>query len=42
VEAVGWIDFFLLSTVAALPGLALLLWMMRRFPPERAAEAAAD
>jgi PAT family beta-lactamase induction signal transducer AmpG len=41
-EAVGWIDFFLLSTVAALPGLALLLWMMRRFPPERAAAAAGD
>lgn len=42
VEAVGWIDFFLFSTVAALPGLALLLWMMRRFPPERAAAAAGD
>lgn len=42
VEAVGWIDFFLFSTVAALPGLALLLWMMRRFPPERAPAAAGD
>jgi len=43
VEAVGWIDFFLLSTVAALPGLALLLWMMRRLPPDSTrARAAAD
>lgn len=32
VEAVGWIDFFILSTAAALPGLVLLAWMMR-FPP---------
>lgn len=26
----GWIDFFLLSTAAALPGLVLLLWLQRR------------
>lgn len=32
-EAVGWFDFFLLSTVLAAPGLLLLLWMMRRYPP---------
>jgi PAT family beta-lactamase induction signal transducer AmpG len=32
VEAVGWVNFFLLSTLAALPGLLLLLWIIRRFP----------
>lgn len=43
-EALGWIDFFLISTVAALPGLALLVWMIRRFPPEslRARAAAGE
>lgn len=35
VEAVGWVQFFVFSTLAALPGLLLLLWMMRRFPPAR-------
>ncbi|MBF0334807.1 MAG: AmpG family muropeptide MFS transporter [Alphaproteobacteria bacterium] len=30
VEAMGWVSFFLLSTAAALPGLLLLAWMMRR------------
>ena len=28
-----WIGFFLVTTAAALPGLALLAWMQRRFPP---------
>jgi PAT family beta-lactamase induction signal transducer AmpG len=32
VEAAGWFNFFLISTFAALPGLLLLLWMMRYFP----------
>jgi PAT family beta-lactamase induction signal transducer AmpG len=32
VELTGWFDFFLISTVAALPGLLLLLWMMRNLP----------
>lgn len=32
VAQVGWVSFFLFSTVAALPGLVLLLWMMRRWP----------
>jgi len=37
-DQTGWVSFFLLTTVAALPGLLLLLWMMRRFPaaPDRA------
>ncbi|MGF1641394.1 MAG: MFS transporter [Rhodospirillales bacterium] len=32
-----WPAFFVLTTLAALPGLALLLWMIRRFPPRPAA-----
>jgi PAT family beta-lactamase induction signal transducer AmpG len=34
VEAVGWAPFFLLTTAAALPGLLLLGWIVRRAPPE--------
>jgi len=29
VDQLGWIPFFLLATAACLPGLALLLWIMR-------------
>ena len=32
VEMMGWFDFFLISTVVALPGLLLLLWMMKNLP----------
>jgi len=32
VEWIGWFDFFLVSTVVALPGLLLLLWMLRNLP----------
>jgi MFS transporter, PAT family, beta-lactamase induction signal transducer AmpG len=28
-DQLGWTPFFLLTTVACLPGLALLLWIMR-------------
>ena len=28
-DQLGWIPFFLISTAACLPGLALLLWIMR-------------
>ncbi len=31
-ETVGWENFFLITTLAGLPGMLLLLWMMRRFP----------
>lgn len=31
-ENLGWAPFFLLSTAAALPGLLLLVYLMRRFP----------
>ncbi len=32
VELTGWFDFFVISTLVALPGLLLLLWMMRNLP----------
>jgi len=32
VELTGWFDFFVISTVVALPGLLLLLWMKRNLP----------
>ena len=32
VEMMGWFDFFLVSTVVALPGLLLLIWMMKNMP----------
>jgi PAT family beta-lactamase induction signal transducer AmpG len=28
-DAVGWSPFFVLATLACLPGLALLVWIMR-------------
>lgn len=33
-DHVDWVTYFLISTGAAVPGLALLIWMMRRFPPQ--------
>ena len=32
VEQTGWAPFFVISTVVALPGLILLVWMMRNLP----------
>ncbi len=32
VEQIGWFDFFIISTLVALPGLVLLVWMMRNLP----------
>src|SRR3954453_17852057 len=37
-EQLGWVPFFILSMVMALPGIALLLWIMPRSPAELAAE----
>lgn len=37
-QALGWIPFFALSTLAAAPGLILLLWLMRRLPADTARE----
>ncbi|MDH5556080.1 MAG: MFS transporter, partial [Alphaproteobacteria bacterium] len=33
-DQMDWISFFLVTTLAALPGLALLVWMLRTFPAE--------
>src|SRR3546814_4330602 len=37
----GWVTFFLITTVAAIPGILLAWWMVRRTPPvqEAATEA---
>jgi PAT family beta-lactamase induction signal transducer AmpG len=39
-EQLGWFDYFLVATALAIPGLLVLLWMMRRYPPDPAAAAA--
>ena len=33
-DQMDWISFFLVTTLAALPGLILLIWMLRTFPAE--------
>jgi PAT family beta-lactamase induction signal transducer AmpG len=35
-DQVDWVAFFLISTALAVPGLVLLMWMMRRFPAPEA------
>ena len=35
-DNMDWVAFFLLSAVAALPGLLMLLWLMRKLPSARA------
>lgn len=32
-QKLGWVDFFLVSTIVAVPGLILLLWMRRQVEP---------
>ena len=32
-ESLGWVPFFLLTVLAAVPGLLLLAWLSRRFAP---------
>jgi len=34
-DHVDWVSYFLLTTLAAVPGLLLLLWMMRVFPSDQ-------
>ncbi len=34
-DHVDWVSYFLLTTAAAVPGLLLLLWMIRTFPEEK-------
>ncbi len=45
-EHVSWPSFFFVTSLAALPGLAMVLWLMRRFPgaalPHKAALAGED
>ena len=31
-EQMGWPEFFVVTTLAAMPGLMLLVWMMRHYP----------
>lgn len=38
-DQVSWPEFFVITTFAALPGLALLLWMMRTYNPNAASTA---
>jgi PAT family beta-lactamase induction signal transducer AmpG len=33
VEAVGWPWFYTLTMAAALPAMAIMFWLLRRFPP---------
>lgn len=33
-QVLGWTPFFLLTTAAALPAMAIMLWLLRRHPPE--------
>lgn len=35
-EALGWPGFFLLTTAAALPAMGIMLYLLRRLPPEAA------
>ncbi|EDP62172.1 Permease of the major facilitator superfamily protein [alpha proteobacterium BAL199] len=37
-DHLGWVEFFIASTVIAVPGLLLLLVLMRLFPPKAVAE----
>jgi PAT family beta-lactamase induction signal transducer AmpG len=39
-DTLGWVNFFLFTTAIAVPGLLLLVWMTRRFPPEEKAAKA--
>jgi PAT family beta-lactamase induction signal transducer AmpG len=44
-ESLGWVDFFLLTTVVTLPALALLIWIGRtdgRAKPRSAPRRLAD
>ena len=33
-DRMDWVSFFIVSTLAAIPGLILLAWMIRRWPPK--------
>ncbi len=37
-EALGWSNFFILTTLAALPAMIIMVWLLRRVPPPAAEE----
>jgi PAT family beta-lactamase induction signal transducer AmpG len=41
-EQMDWVSFFVVTTFAAAPGLVVLLWMIRAFPPQEAAVPAGE
>lgn len=41
-DQVDWISYFLITAGAALPGLALLVWLIRRYPPPRVRRGASE
>ncbi len=38
-EMLGWPAFFLMTTAAALPAMAIMLWLLKRLPPKEPAPA---
>ncbi len=38
-QQLGWTDFFIVSTGLAIPGLVLLIWLMRLYPTEKSIHA---
>ena len=38
-EMIGWPAFFVLTTVAALPAMGIMLFLLQRLPPPRPAAA---
>jgi len=41
-DQVNWVTYFLLTTAAAIPGLLLLLWLMRLYPARAGEQATAE
>ncbi len=39
-DRVDWVTYFFATTAAAVPGLLLLVWLMKRLPPDEVAEEA--
>jgi PAT family beta-lactamase induction signal transducer AmpG len=41
-DHMDWVSYFLLTTGAAVPGILLLLWLMKKFPPDAPASRSAE
>jgi PAT family beta-lactamase induction signal transducer AmpG len=41
-DHMDWVSYFLLTTLAAVPGILLLLWLMKKFPPDSPASRSAE